>query len=274
VRAIGDPAARIAEDKLRMLRAARFAARFDFVIEHDTLSAIKRQAHELVIVSAERVAAELRQILTHASRARGLELLVETGLLEIVLPESATLLADGEAWPRALAVLTSLQRPTFAMALATLLREIHFRQPDKNLPQAVADRWKLSNDEFDGVHKLLGEERLIRTARQQPWPKLQRVLIAPRAAELLGYAEAVARVIDGSVAEIEFCREKLALPSGELNPPPLITGDDLKQHGIPPGPRYRELLETIRDLQLERQVTTKDQAIERVHAVVARASSP
>jgi poly(A) polymerase len=270
VRSIGDPAARIAEDKLRMLRAVRFAGRFDFVIEHDTLAAIKRQAHELVIVSAERVAAELRQILTHTSRSLGLELLVETGLLEVVLPESATLLADGEAWPRTLAVLTSLQRPTFAMALAALLREIHCGQPDKNLPQVVADRWKLSNDEFDGLQKLLREERLIRTARQQPWPKLQRVLIAPRVEDLLGYCEAVARVIDGSLAEIDFCREKLALRAGELNPLPLITGDDLKQLGIPPGPRYRELLETIRDLQLDGQVQTKSEAIERIRGELSQ----
>jgi tRNA nucleotidyltransferase/poly(A) polymerase len=272
VRAIGDPAARIAEDKLRMLRAVRFAARFDFVIEHDTLAAIKRQAHELVIVSAERVAAELRMILTHASRPRGVELLAETGLLEIVLPESAALLADREAWPRTLAVLASLQRPTFAMALAALLREIHFGEPGKNLPQVVFERWKLSNDEFDGVQKLLREERLIRTARQQPWPKLQRVLVAPRIEELLGYCEAVAHVIDGSTAEIDYCREKLALPAEALNPPALITGDDLKPLGLPPGPRYRELLETIRDLQLERQITTKDEAIEHVRGELSHRS--
>src|SRR3954470_5971345 len=79
VRAIGDPLARIAEDKLRMLRAVRFAARFDFAIEDKTLAAIKQQARELIIVSAERVATELRLILTHPNRARGIELLAETG---------------------------------------------------------------------------------------------------------------------------------------------------------------------------------------------------
>ena len=99
VRAIGDPRARIAEDKLRMLRAVRFAARFDFMLEERTLAAIKEQCHELVIVSAERVATELRLILTHRSRVRGLELLAEAGLLEVVLPESASLLQDSCTGP-------------------------------------------------------------------------------------------------------------------------------------------------------------------------------
>ena len=81
VRAIGDPRQRIAEDKLRMLRAVRFAARFDFALDEATLAAIQSQAHELVIVSAERIAAEMRLILTHASRARGVQMLHTAGLL-------------------------------------------------------------------------------------------------------------------------------------------------------------------------------------------------
>jgi poly(A) polymerase len=261
IRAIGDPLARIAEDKLRMLRAVRFAARFDFAIEDKALAAIQQQARELVIVSAERVAAELRLILTHASRARGVELLADTGLLEIVLPESVLLLQSRDQWSHSLAVLASLHAPTFAMSLAALLREIQLGDPAKNLPQLVFERWKLSTDEHVGVEKLLREEPLIRTARKHPWPKLQRILVAPRVDELLGYCEAVARVLDATTAEIDFCREQLALPPAELNPPPLITGDDLKQLGIPPGPAYRDLLEAVRDAQLVGQIQTRDAAL-------------
>src|SRR6478752_925362 len=103
VRAIGDPLARIAEDKLRMLRAVRFAARFDFAIDDQTLAALKQQVRELVIVSAERIATELRLILTHPNRARGAELLVETNLLEILLPEIGLVLQSSEQWPRTIA---------------------------------------------------------------------------------------------------------------------------------------------------------------------------
>src|SRR5262245_31696779 len=223
IRAIGDPLARIAEDKLRMLRAARFAARFDFALDAGTLAAIRQQAAELVIVSAERVAAELRLILTHASRAAGVQLLADSNLLEVVLPEATPLLQSREQWTRCVNILALLHAPTFAMALAALLRELQLAEPDRDLPQLVFERWKLSTDELAGASKLPSEEPLIRTARAQPWPKLQRVLIAPRVDELLGYCEAVAKTLDGSAAEIEFCREKLALPTEELNPPPLVT---------------------------------------------------
>jgi poly(A) polymerase len=262
IRAIGDPLARIAEDKLRMLRAVRFAARFDFAIEEKTLSAIKQQARELVIVSAERIAAELRLTLTNPNRARGIELLAETGLLEIILPEATPLVQSPHHWPRTISVMAGLHAPTFAMALAALLREPLALGAPANLPMVIFERWKLSTDELEGTEKLLREEPIIRTARAQPWPKLQRVLVAPRATELLGYCEAVARVVEGSTAEIGFCYEKLGLPAEVLNPPPLITGDDLKQLGLPPGPAYRKLLDAVRDAQLDNKITTRDEALE------------
>jgi len=261
IRAIGDPLARIAEDKLRMLRAVRFAARFDFAIEERTLAAIEQQARELVIVSAERIAAELRLMLTHPNRARAVELLAETDLLEVILPEATSIFENRESWARSLAILSGLHAPTFAMALAALLREMHIADEDLHLPRLVFERWKLSTDELAGVEKCLHEEPVIRTARAQPWPKLQRILTGPRIEELLGYCEAVARVIDGSTAELEFCREKLALPADTLNPPLLITGDDLKKLGIAPGPAYRDLLDAVRDAQLDSKITTRDAAL-------------
>jgi tRNA nucleotidyltransferase/poly(A) polymerase len=262
VRAIGDPRARIAEDKLRMLRAVRFAARFDFAIDDETLAAIKEQASELVIVSAERIAAELRLILTHISRARGIELLAETRLLEILLPEMHAVAENGQLWARTIAILAGLHQPTFSMALAALVREID--RSDQEKTRKIGDRWKLSNEEVAGAVKLLADEEAISAARSQSWPKLQRILTASRVEELIGYCEAVARVVSGDLAEIEFCRTKLALPPGELNPPPLITGNDLKELQIPPGPAYRELLEAIRDAQLQGEIHSRNEAVERI----------
>jgi len=266
IRAIGDPLARIAEDKLRMLRAVRFAARFDFAIEDRTLAAIKQQARELIIVAAERAAAELRLILTHANRARGVELLADTGLLDVVLPELSAVIQSRDQWSRTVAILASLHAPTFSMSLATLLREAQLAQPDKDFASIVFERWRLSTEEFVGIEKLLRGETLIRTARRQPWPKLQRILVAPRIDELLDYSEAVARVLDGATAEVDFCREKLVLPLAELNPPPLITGEDLKRLAIPTGPAYRELLDAVRDAQLDGQLKTASEACEWVKA--------
>ena len=110
-------------------------------------------------------------------------------------------------------------------------------------------------------NKFLREEPLIRAAAEQPWPKLQRILVAPRVDELLGYCAAVATILDGHTAQIDFCRAKLALPLEQLNPPPLITGDDLKQLGLPPGPAYREILDSVRDAQLDQRLVTKDDAL-------------
>jgi poly(A) polymerase len=261
IRAIGDPLARIDEDKLRLLRAVRFAARFDFQIEDQTLAAIKQHAHDLVIVSAERVAAELRLILTHSSRARGVELLAETGLLEVVLPASTIIQQSRDQWSRCLAILRGLENPTFAMSLTALLRELHPTDGPASLPRLVFERWKLSHDELQGVEKLLRDESLIRSASRQPWAKVQRVLTEPRVDELLGYCDAVACAVDGTTHEIEFCRTKLALPAAELNPPPLITGNDLKAVGIDPGPIYKQILEAVRDAQLEKKLTSQDDAL-------------
>lgn len=267
VRAIGEPAERIAEDKLRMLRAVRFAARFDFAIHPTTLAAIQHHAHELVIVSAERIAAEMRRILVHPSRARGIVLAQAARLLEVMLSELASLSPDDlwspesqtdTPWRRTLHVLHRLERPTFAVALAALLREI----PDPEIARRVFERWKLSTDELEGIGLALATESTLREARQVPWPQLQRLLITPRIAELLTFAQAVAAVVDDNMAEIDFCRAKVALPAEVLNPPPLLTGTDLKQIGIAPGPAYRTILEAVRDAQLAGRIGTRESALQ------------
>lgn len=264
VRAIGDPEQRIAEDKLRMLRAVRFAARFSFAIEEATLAAIQRHSGEMVVVSAERIAAEMRSILTHSSRVCGVSLLGAVHLLEIVLPESAMLgLAGAAPWRRTVNILHRLQTPTFAMALAALVREIVLTDsgPQLSLATTIVERWKLTNQETSRVLKLLAEESVILRAKAIPWPQLQRILIAPRIDELLGYAEAVAAVVDQTTEAVEHCRAKLALPADELNPPPLITGENLKKAGIRPGPAYKDILDAVRDAQLEKRLATKDEAL-------------
>ncbi|MEQ8785334.1 MAG: CCA tRNA nucleotidyltransferase [Pirellulaceae bacterium] len=277
VRAIGDPFARIAEDKLRMLRAVRFAATFDFALDADTLSAVQQQAHELVIVSAERIAAELRRMLTHRHRRRAVELLRVSGLLEIVLPEAERLYeftqaGRGEdAWRRTLELLDALRDPTFSTSLAALLREIC--QPDdavgedvpndggRGCAETICNRLRLSNEEKEGAVWMLTQHEAIRRAHQSPWPVIQRLLIERRIEELLALCEALARV-DGEFADgVDFCRGKLSLPAEQFDPPALISGDDLKQLGIPPGAIYRRVLDAVRDAQLEQNVATRDDAL-------------
>lgn len=267
VRAIGNPRQRFAEDKLRMLRAVRFAAVFQFALAPETFAAIIEQADELTVVSVERIAAELRRMLVHPERRRAMELLRQSRLLEVVFPEAASAAqapAENEpahTWENKLAILAALRDPTFSVALAAVLRDLgEAGEPRLELARQICWGLSLSNEEAHGVEKLLREESLIRSAPELPWPRLQRILIAPRVQELLDYAEAVAAVLDGATTAVDHCRQLLLLPSDQLDPPPLINGDDLKRLGIPPGPKYRTILEAVRDAQLEGKVAGKNDA--------------
>ena len=146
----------------------------------------------------------------------------------------------------------ALRQPTFRVALAALLWGIHACDPHpparvRNIGAAL----KLSNHDAEGMVWLLTQEPLLRRARSVPWPTLQRVLIAPPIDEALTLAEATARAVDGHTDDIEYCRQKLELPRDVLNPHMLINGDDLRAAGFTAGPRFRDVLDRVRDAQLE-----------------------
>ncbi len=277
VRAIGDPLERIAEDKLRMLRAVRMAATFDFVLDPGTLAAVQQQSHQITVVSAERIAAELRRMLPHANRRRAVELLRESRLLAVILPELRETTADdgGQAddapWQRTLRVLEHLYDPTFPMAFAALVRE-SFSVGAHHVPevQQICRRLKLTNAERQETEFLLMHELPVRSATQVPWPRLQRILIQQHAPDLLAYCRAVAKAIEEGTESIDYCHQKLSLPREELDPPPLINGDDLQDAGLPRGPVYKRILEAVRDAQLERRVSSAEEAFRLANQLFAQ----
>jgi poly(A) polymerase len=255
VRAIGDPQARFVEDKLRLLRAVRFAATFDFALDAATLAAIVEMGPQIVAVSAERVAAEMRLMLASIHRSRAVALLRKVGLLNVLLPELS------EATPTAIAttqrVLEALAEAEFPLALAGLLHAVV--EPAACLE--IGRRWKLANRETERTHWLLEKQRSLVNASQTPWPKLQRLLIAEGIEDLLALHAAIAHSAAQPATYVDYCRELLKKPPEELNPAPLITGDDLITHGVPRGKLYRWLLDAVRDAQLEKQVTTRAEAL-------------
>jgi poly(A) polymerase len=261
VRAIGDPRQRFTEDKLRMLRAVRFAAAFDFVLDPATLAAIQEMAPQVTVVSAERIAGEMQTMLEGANRATALRLLGHSGLLEFVLPEVAAL--DAAQWEYTLRVLAALVEPSFALALAAALHAV----PGDKTVQKVAARWRLSNRDQQRAAWLIEQLPRVREARKLPWPKLQRLLIAQGMSELLALYDGVAASGAADAAEAVYCRGRLALPPDELNPPPLVTGDDLVAHGVPRGAEYKSLLEQVRDAQLDRAIGTRAEALALVDRV-------
>jgi poly(A) polymerase len=232
---------------------------------------------DLVVVSAERIGAEIRRMLVDRQRARAVELLAAAGLLTIVFPELGALVpplpaasasesvsaSPWAAWQTTVAILRSLETSAFSVALASLVREA-FRRESGGVEdiEPLCRRLKLTAADRKESEFLLRHELAIRTARSLPWPQLQRILIQNGAADLVSYGRAVAAVADGHTADIDYAAQCLAQPMAQLNPPPLITGDDLRRLGIPAGPEYKRILGTVRDAQLEQRIVTTQEALE------------
>lgn len=252
VRAIGDPSARFGDDKLRMLRAVRFAAAFDFTIEQKTHAAIERHAAEIHQVSAERIGMEMRRMLLDPRRAAALKQLDACKLLAEVLPEVARLSRDAQKATRA--VLRHLTNPTLPVALAAALH----RAGDPAIAREVSRRLRFTNKETDRTEWLLSHLEQIAAADRLPWPQLQRMLVHEGGGELVDLIVAIA----GETPSTRLCRTKLALPADELNPPPLVDGSDLISAGIASGPAMGRLLEQIRDAQLAGTISNREQALD------------
>jgi tRNA nucleotidyltransferase/poly(A) polymerase len=275
IRAIGEPHARFTEDKLRMLRAVRFSAVFDFALEDQTAAAIRHMAPQISVVSAERIAAEMRLMLISQNRARAIDMLRKLGLLQEILPDVVVATAsEGQATPASRSVggdagcaatgkwrfmldaLDALDEPTFDQALALFL----------GWPDAIADfaavgaRWRLSNRETEQTGWLLRNSRSLDDAAAQPWSELQPVLAHEDAAKLLELYRIGAALGFKSQADVVFCRAKLALPASELRPVPLIKGEDLIAIGVPKGKLYAKLLKLARRAQLDGVIQTADEA--------------
>jgi poly(A) polymerase len=296
LRAIGDPAQRIAEDKLRMLRAVRIAARFDLAIEPATLSAIKQMAGQITVVSAERIADELRKLLVHPHRSRGIELMHDTGLIVAVLPELVPMKGlpqgppsspTGDLWDHVLRVLDRLPaEPSFPLAFAALLHDVGKprtvgRTPDRytfyyhehvgsRMAADICLRLKLSNAERERVEWLVEKHQFLCDARKMKPSKLKVTLAHPGIHELLALHRADAVACGRSIDHVEYCEQRLGeWSAAELNPPPLVTGEDLMGLGLPPGPVYKRLLDAAREAQLDGTVTTTEQALELVNRLLA-----
>lgn len=271
IRAIGDPRVRIGEDKLRMLRAIRFAATFGFEVELTTWEAIRENASEIRLVSAERIAAEMRRMLAHNSRVEAVKMLHECKLLKEILPESIRFEVE-DVYRSTLELLshvsteTDLDADKFVLAFAAVALGIVTEPADV---ETIGRRWKLSNEERERIGFLLSNYERVLNATDEYWPSLQRLLIQPHAMLLLEFASMIVKagVAAGGAKErqresIEFCRERLAWPIDKLNPPALIGGNDLKNAGITIGPLFSEIIERVRDAQLAGEINSTDQAIE------------
>lgn len=262
LRAIGDPYARFREDKLRLLRAVRMAARFGFPIEAQTLAAIQAMAPEIVQVSAERIAEELRKMLVHPARGWALHELRERGLLAAIIPELRAV--EAPLWATIVRVLETLAEPrwpdsqpvSFPLALAALLHTM----PLKTV-SAVCLRLKLANVEKGRTEWLVKYRDTLQHAPQMLRSQLYPLLVQPGIGELLALQRTLALVAGESCAAVDWCEATLRqTPLDVLNPPPLLTGDDLLALGLKQGPQFKVILDTLRAAQLDGTITTVEEA--------------
>jgi tRNA nucleotidyltransferase/poly(A) polymerase len=276
IRAIGDPRERISEDKLRMLRAVRFAAHFQFALEPRTKEAVHAQADAITLVSAERIAEELRRILVDANRGDAVRLLAETGLLPRILPEAKWLSTppDDAAWHETLRTVDALEGECFATALAALIRHMHPpAETMRDHAERICRRLRLANHETDLATWLLAHEGTIRSAARRPWSEIQPILVTEGIDELLRLSAAVTIASGGDLSHVRYCRQRLLLPADELDPAPLITGDDLIAHGLAPGRKFAAWLSAVREAQLEQRISNREQALALVDQLL-RADAP
>jgi poly(A) polymerase len=291
IRAIGDPQLRFAEDKLRLVRAVRFAARFGYTIESATLSAIRELAPQIGIVSAERLRNELTKILTEGAARRGFELLDATGLLQVLLPEVARMKGveqppefhpEGDVWIHTLMLLEKLpagssptlawgallhdvgKPPTFAPVSKTGTRIRFDGHEDIGMRMAedICHRFKFSNEDTEQITALVASHMKFKDVIQMRPSTLKRFVRQPRFDEHLELHRMDCLSCHGMLGNWEFINKFLAeTPSEEVRPQKLVTGEDLQALGFQPGPIYKVILQSVEDAQLEGALRTHDDAI-------------
>ena len=260
IRAVGDPHERFAEDRLRMLRAVRFAARLGFEIEAETLAAIRQHAAAITVVSMERIHVELHGIFDAPDPGRGFELLLETGLLAPILPaarsaepERAAILSRGMA--RLAEVTGGLpERARHTVAWAFLLQGTPKREAEAQL-RAL----KLSREEIRGALELLAASAALEAIPEAPSAAVTRLAIRPDVEVVQAYQRLLLGDAHPDVARFGALLDDLE--ARPLPPLPLLGGGALQAAGLRPSPAFKRLLEAGEVEVLERRITTKEQAV-------------
>jgi poly(A) polymerase len=300
IRAIGRAEARFGEDKLRMARAVRFAARFRYAIEAATFSAILKLAPEIHQVSAERLRDELTKILTEGAARRGFELLDETRLLPELLPEVARMKGveqppqfhpEGDVWTHTLLMLEGLPRPCPAtLAWGVLLHDVGkpptFAPPSGpgdrirfdehvevgvGMTEAICRRYRFSNDDTAQIAALVANHMRFKDVPQMKLSTLKRFVRLDGFDEHLALHRLDCLSSHRNLENYEYVRRFIAeTPPEEVRPARLITGDDLVDLGFRPGPAFRQALDAVEDAQLSGKIKTREDAIRLARESMAR----
>lgn len=294
IRAIGNPMLRFQEDKLRMLRAVRFAARFNFTIEEHTLSAIQQMAGEITQVSPERMRDELTRMLTQGNARRAFELLQAAGLLKQVLPEIDRMRGveqppqfhpEGDVWTHTLLLLEQLPAGcTPTLAWGALLHDVgkpptFRRAPDRirfdhhveigvRMAEEICRRLRMSNSDTGRILALVANHMRFGDVEKMKTSTLKRFLRLPGFDEHLTLHRMDCLASHRDLSLYEFAKRQYETAEPEhIRPRVLLNGDDLIALGYRPGPNFREMLSTVEDAQLDGRIHTREEAVQLLEAV-------
>ncbi|HTW22955.1 MAG TPA: CCA tRNA nucleotidyltransferase [Candidatus Baltobacteraceae bacterium] len=299
IRAIGDAETRFREDKLRMIRAVRFAARFRYAIEESTFAAIVKLAPEIRQVSAERIRDELTKLLTEGAARRAFELLDETGLLLELLLEIARMKGveqppqfhpEGDVWVHTLLMIEALEpgcSPTLAWGV--LLHDVGkpptFKPPSgpggrirfdehaevgTRMAEQICRRLRFSNEETAQVAELVANHMRFKDVPQMKPATLKRFVRLDHFEEHMELHRLDCLSSHRNLDNYDFMRRFVAeTPPEEVRPPRLLSGDDLVRLGYRPGPSFKAILEAVEEAQLNGTLQTHEQALELVQAKFA-----
>lgn len=288
IRTVGNPEARFGEDRLRLLRAVRFAARFDFTIDPPTMAAIRRHAASITEISAERIGDEMVKMLTEGRVRRAFELLDESGLLALILPQMSDMKdctqppdhhPEGDVFEhtlRALDQLTGDCSPT--LALGVLLHDVakpacrmtkgdrivFYGHTGRGAVMAgeFCERLRLSRRDSERVVFLVDQHLRHCSAAEMRPATLKRFLRQDGIEELLELTRIDAMAANGDLSHYEFCMNALGtIEEEELRPRPLVSGHDLIGMGLEPGPLFKKILSVVEEAQLNREVSSRDEAL-------------
>jgi tRNA nucleotidyltransferase/poly(A) polymerase len=299
VRAIGQPSGRFAEDRLRMLRALRFAAALGFEIEAETWLAIRADAQEIAIISPERIRDELLKILVNPNRLRGFDLLDQSGLLAVILPEiealkgcdqpeqfhpegdvfvhtrlMLSLLAPDASGPQVLAVLLHDIGKPRVRSFDSIDQRIRFNGHDRvgaEMTEKVMTRLRFPRHEIDLVVDAVSNHMVFKDVRQMRPAKLRRFMARPHFGIELELHRIDCASSHGDLENYHFLINKESEFAQEpLIPARLVRGDDLIAMGLTPGPRVGELLEAVQTAQLEGEIKTRAEALELLRTMMGK----
>src|SRR5438270_8780029 len=290
IRAIGDAAERFAEDRLRMLRAVRFATVLDYKIDNSTWDALVANAAAINEISAERIREELVKIFLSPNRVRGWDLLDQSGLLRTILPELDAMKGclqpeqfhpEGDVFEHTRLMLELLPEKVSAPLILSVLfhdvakpvtatvdetGRIRFNEHDRigaAMTESIMERLRFSRAEIDAVVEMVRQHMVFKDVPRMRVAKLKRFMARPTFEEELELHRVDCASSHGMLDNYEFLlRKREEFANEPIIPPPLVRGDDLIALGMKPGPKFGEILEAVETLQLEGVLKDREEALD------------